>query len=156
MKVVLMTIVLATLAACGRMPASSELESVTAITALSFSRDKRPVDGTYDRLDLKKGTDSTWTAVITTIFPFSNNTKQEEIEGLSCSIATSGAHAIVRKVYCSVDNRLVDGPFYEIVVKQNPDAAYDAVKKTTIVSRINGQQSTKEEIIGEGLYQVPQ
>lgn len=149
-----MTTALMILASCGRVDSSSGLHSAVAPTAISFSKDMRIADGTFDRLDLKQGTDSKWTATIIKILPRSNNVQKEEIADLQCKITTYAAGSQIRTVVCEIDARPVDGPLYQIVVEQTDDGKYDARKITKFVDRRNGQEVTKERIIGNGMARI--
>ena len=142
------------LASCGRVESASEVNSAVAPTAISFSRDMRPVDGPLTRLDFKQRADLKWSATVTHTLPFGGEPKKEVIDGLECEIVTFGAGSQIRSVDCSIDARPVDGALIQITVKQDHDSKYEALKIVTFYDRIHGNEVTKKSTIGYSMDRV--
>lgn len=71
---------------------------------------------------------------------------------MDCCLAGEGGQLDL--VNSSRDNRPVDGPLVEIIVTKKIRNTFDVFKKTTIVSRLNGGQSTKTENLARDLKMI--
>jgi hypothetical protein len=71
-----------------------------------------------------------------------------ELSGLNCLLV---GKKVLSSITCSRDDRPVDGALVQIIVKRNKHNTFDAVMKTTIVSRMTGKQTTKTESLANDL-----
>jgi hypothetical protein len=136
MKNVAMFALAAGLVACGQNSDNSDVSARPGhlSNVYTFSVDRRPVDGNFESIKIKKDRYGTYTAshrVITAGFgsPVSDTT-EELGTGLTCAETKRGR--ILYALKCSVDMRPADGELIELSLTRDAEGFYDAtLRKAT-------------------------
>jgi hypothetical protein len=139
------------LVACGQSPESSDVSARQSrlSSVYSFSVDRRPVDGNFESITVKKDQFGTYSAnfrVITAGFGFPSTDTTEELgTGLTCVESKKGR--TLRALKCSVDMRPADGELIELTLTRNPEGLYDAtLRKATYGTLIGPATDVTNEI----------
>jgi hypothetical protein len=143
------------LVACGQQSETSETAvhlSKRLPRIYSFSVDRRPVDGNFESITLKKDEFGTYNAnyrVITAGFGFPSTDTTEEL-GTELSCVESRKGRILLKLLCSVDLRPADGELIELTLNRNAEGLYDATLRKATYATLQGPATdvTKELAFG--------
>lgn len=126
----------------GSLPAfaGSASKPVHSACSYTFSVDKRPVDGNYQRISLQKDENGTYTAkhrVITAGFGFPVSDTTEEL-GFNLDCVESKTGRILESLVCSHDNRPADGELIELSFVRNEDGTYNATLHRATYATLQG------------------
>ncbi|WP_141731375.1 hypothetical protein [Oligoflexus tunisiensis] len=143
------------LVACGQNTENSDVSSRAGRlpSVYSFSVDRRPVDGNFEAIKIKKDEFGTYTAnyrVITAGFgaPVSDTT-EELGTGLTCVESKKGR--ILFALKCSVDMRPADGELIELTLTRDSEGFYDATLRKATYATLQGPATDVTSEIALGL-----
>jgi hypothetical protein len=156
MKNFAMFAMVAGLVACGQNSESSDAsayQSKRLPSVYSFSVDRRPVDGNFESITVKKDEFGTYNAnlrVITAGFGFPSTDTTEELgTGLTCVESKRGRTLF--KLKCSVDMRPADGALVELTLSRNTEGLYDATLRKATYATLQGPATDVTNEIAFGL-----
>lgn len=156
MKNFAMFALVAGLVACGQNQDGSDVsahQSKRLQNVYSFSVDRRPVDGNFETITVKKdefGTYSATLRVVTAGFGFPVSDTTEELgTGLTCVESKKGRNLL--KLKCSVDLRPADGELIELTLTRNSEALYDATLRKATYATLQGPATDVTNEIAFGL-----
>lgn len=144
------------LVACGQNSDNSEASAVRAKrlpASYSFSVDRRPVDGNFETITVKKDEFGTYNAslrVITAGFGFPVSDTTEELgTGLTCAETKKGRN--LSKLKCSVDMRPADGELIELTLTRDNEGFYNATLRKATYATLQGPATDVTNEIAYGL-----
>ncbi|HYX34588.1 MAG TPA: hypothetical protein VE954_15925 [Oligoflexus sp.] len=157
MKNFAMFALVAGLVACGQNPEGSDVASHQSKSRLaktySFSVDRRPVDGNFETISVKKDQFGTYSAslrVITAGFGFPSTDTTEELgTGMTCVESKKGQKLLALK--CSVDMRPADGALVELTLSRTTEGLYDATLRKATYATLQGPATDVTNDIAYGL-----
>lgn len=158
MKNFILFALVAGLAACGQNPEGSDVSAhlskkARLASVYSFSVDRRPVDGNFETITVKKDKFGGYNAnfrVITAGFGFPSTDTTEELgSGLACVESKKGRTLLALK--CSVDLRPADGELIELTLKRDAEGFFDATLRKATYATLFGPATDVTNDIAFGL-----